>query len=187
MDMAVTFEAGGEGSVELLPLALSRPNEALTRARAVLAGEPGPLDASVARQAIGIVLREYGDIDAAVGELRIARQLARRAGSSSREADVLATLGVALVFAGRTRSGRNTLDAAVRQSTGHLRGRTLLRRGGALLLLGHHREALEDLNSRNGRSATWRPVRRGAPSPTSGEPRTCSTRTARNWSQRRPL
>ena len=147
MDMAVTFEAGGEGSVELLPLALSRPNEALTRARAVLAGEPGPLDASVARQAIGIVLREYGDIDAAVGELRIARQLARRAGSSSREADVLATLGVALVFAGRTRSGRNTLDAAVRQSTGHLRGRTLLRRGGALLLLGHHREALEDLNS----------------------------------------
>ena len=59
---------------------------------------------------------------------------------------MLATLGVALVFAGRTVSGRNTLDAAVRQSTGQLRGRTLLRRGGALLLLGHHREALEDLN-----------------------------------------
>jgi tetratricopeptide (TPR) repeat protein len=147
MDMAVPFDSGGGGPVELLPLALSRPNEALTRARAVLAGEPGPLDASVARQAIGIVLREYGDIDAAVVELRIARHLARRAGSTSREADVLATLGVALVFAGRTRSGRNTLDAAVRQSTGRLRGRTLLRRGGALLLLGHYREALEDLNS----------------------------------------
>ena len=57
---------------------------------------------------------------------------------------MLATLGVGLVFAGRTVSGRNTLDAAVRQSTGQLRGRTLLRRGGALLLLGHHREALED-------------------------------------------
>ena len=69
------------------------------------------------------MLREYGDIDAAVGELRIARRLARRAGSASREADVLATLGVALVFAGRTVSGRNALDAAVRQSTGHLRGR----------------------------------------------------------------
>ena len=147
MDMAVPFELASDGPVELLPLALSRPNEALTRARAVLAGEPGPLDASVARQAIGIVLREYGDIDAAVGELRIARHLARRAGSTSREADVLATLGVALVFAGRTGSGRSTLDAAVRQSVGHLRGRTLLRRGGALLLLGHHREALEDLNS----------------------------------------
>ena len=147
MDMAVPFELASDGPVELLPLALSRPNEALTRARAVLAGEPGPLDASVARQAIGTVLREYGDIEAAIGELRIARRLARRAGSAEREADVLATLGVALVFAGRTRSGRNTLDAAVRQSTGHLRGRTLLRRGGALLLLGHHREALDDLNS----------------------------------------
>jgi tetratricopeptide (TPR) repeat protein len=147
MDMAVPFEVASDGPVELLPLALSRPNEALTRARAVLAGEPGPLDASVARQAIGIVLREYGDIDAAIGELRIARHLARRAGSTSREADVLATLGLTLVFAGRTRSGRNTLDAAVRQSTGNLRVRALMRRGGALRILGHHQEALEDLNS----------------------------------------
>jgi tetratricopeptide (TPR) repeat protein len=145
--MAVPFELASNGHAELLALALSRPNEALSRARAVLASEPGPLDASVARQAIGIVLREYGDIDAAVGELRVARRLARRAGSASREADVLATLGVALVFAGRTRSGRNTLDAAVRQSTGYLRGRALLRRGGALRLLGHHREALADLNN----------------------------------------
>jgi tetratricopeptide (TPR) repeat protein len=147
MDMAVPSEPASDGPVELLPLALARPNEALTRARALLAGEPEPLDASVARQAIGIVLREYGDIDAAIGELRIARHLARRAGSTSREADVLATLGLTLVFAGRTRSGRNTLDAAVRQSTGNLRVRALMRRGGALRILGHHREALEDLNS----------------------------------------
>src|SRR6185437_13158650 len=108
-------------------------------ARKVLGDDPGLLEASIARQTIGIVLREYGDIDAAIGELRIARRLAHRAGSADREADVLATLGVALVFAGRTLSGRNTLDAAVRQSTGQLRGRALLR-------LGHHREALEDLN-----------------------------------------
>ncbi len=146
--MATPAELAGDGPADdLLPLALSRPNEALERARKVLADAPGPLEASIARQAIGIVLREYGDIDAAIGELRIARRLARRAGSANREADVLATLGVALVFAGRTVSGRNTLDAAVRQSTGQLRGRTLLRRGGALLLLGQHRAALEDLNS----------------------------------------
>lgn len=144
--MAAPAELDGDDPADLLPLALSRPNEALDRARKVLADDPGLLDASIARQTIGIVLREYGDIDAAIGELRIARRLARRAGSADREADVLATLGVALVFAGRTVSGRNTLDAAVRQSTGQLRGRTLLRRGGALLLLGHHREALEDLN-----------------------------------------
>lgn len=144
--MAGPGELDGDDPADLLPLALSRPNEALDRARKVLADNPGLLDASIARQTIGIVLREYGDIDAAIGELRIARRLARRAGSADREADVLATLGVALVFAGRTVSGRNTLDAAVRQSTGQLRGRTLLRRGGALLLLGHHREAQEDLN-----------------------------------------
>jgi tetratricopeptide (TPR) repeat protein len=147
MDMAATQELAGDRHADLLPLALSRPNEALKRAQGVLAGDPPPLDASVARQAIGIVLREFGDIDAAIQELRMARQLARRAGSAEREADVLATLGVALVFAGRTVSGRNALDAAVRQSTGHLRGRTLLRRGGSLLSLGHHDEALEDLNS----------------------------------------
>ena len=144
--MAAPAELDGDDPADLLPLALSRPNEALDRARKVLADDPGLLDASIARQTIGIVLREYGDIDAAIGELRIARRLARRAGSADREADVLATLGVALVFAGRTVLGRNTLDAAVRQSTGQLRGRTLLRRGGALLLLGHHREAQEDLN-----------------------------------------
>jgi tetratricopeptide (TPR) repeat protein len=144
--MGASAGLDGDDPADLLPLALSRPNEALDRARKVLADDPGLLDASIARQTIGIVLREYGDIDAAIGELRIARRLARRAGSAGREADVLATLGVALVFAGRTVSGRNTLDAAVRRSTGPLRGRTLLRRGGALLLLGHHREALEDLN-----------------------------------------
>jgi tetratricopeptide (TPR) repeat protein len=144
--MAADLDAVGTAPVELLPLALSRPNDALARARAVLAGNPPPLAASVARQAIGIVLREFGDIDAAVRELRTARRLARLARSADREADVLATLGVALVFAGRTTSGRNALDAAARQSTGLLNGRILLRRGGALLILGHHREALADLN-----------------------------------------
>jgi tetratricopeptide (TPR) repeat protein len=147
MDMAVTTGLASDGHADLLPLALSRPNEALQRARAVLAGDPSPLDASVARQAIGTVLREYGDIEAAIGELRIARRLARRAGSADREADVLGTLGVALVFAGRTVSGRNALDAAVRQSTGYLHGRMLFRRGAVLLILGRHSEALEDLNS----------------------------------------
>src|SRR5262249_60647351 len=85
--------------------------------------------------------------DAAVRELRAARRLAGRARSSDREVDVLATLGVALVFAGRTASGRRALNTAARQSTGLLNGRVLLRRGGALLVLGHHREALADLNS----------------------------------------
>ena len=145
--MAAPFELAGDGPVELLPLALSRPQEALERAHAVLAADPSVLDASVARQVIGTVLRETGDIDAAVRELRTARALARRTGSADREADVLGTLGVALIFAGRTTSGRNALNAAVRRSTGHLHDRMVFRRGAALLILGRHDEALADLNS----------------------------------------
>ena len=147
INMTVPAELASDGPVDLLPLALSRPNEALERARRVLAGDPGPLAASVARQAIGTVLREYGDIDAALVELRIARRLARHAGSDEREADVLGTLGVALIFAGRSVSGRNALNAAVQQSTGHLQTRMVFRRGAALLILGRHDEALEDLNT----------------------------------------
>jgi tetratricopeptide (TPR) repeat protein len=145
--MAAPFGLDGELGEDLLSLAVSRPNEALQRARAILASDPDPLAASAARRAIGVVLREYGDIDAAVHELRIARQLARRGGSSALEADVLGTLGVALIFAGRSISGRNALDAAVRQSTGHLKHRMLFRRGAALVVLGRHREALKDLNA----------------------------------------
>jgi tetratricopeptide (TPR) repeat protein len=131
---------------DLLPLALSRPHEAADLARAVLAEDPTPLQASLAHQAIGIVLREFGDIEAAVGELRSALQLARRSGSLEREADVLGTLGVALVFAGRTTSGRKALDSHVQRSSGLLLGRSRMRRGAVLLLLGLHREALADLN-----------------------------------------
>jgi tetratricopeptide (TPR) repeat protein len=145
--MTAPFELDGELGQDLLSLAVSRPNEALKRARTILASDPSPLAASAARQAIGLVLREYGDIDAAVHELRIARQLARRAGSSALEADVLGTLGVALIFAGRSISGRNALDAAVRQSTGHVNRRMLFRRGAALVVLGRHQEALKDLNT----------------------------------------
>ncbi len=136
-----------DGKSGLLALALSRPNDAMGQARAMLAARPGPLDASVAHQAIGLVLREFGDIDAAVRELRIALRLARRSGAPDREADVLGTLGVALVFAGQTTAGRNALNAAVGASSGLLRGRALLRRGACLLFLGLHAAALDDLNA----------------------------------------
>jgi tetratricopeptide (TPR) repeat protein len=134
-------------TADLLSLALSRPNDALVLAREVLARDPVPLEASIARQAVGIVLREVGDVDAAIRELRLARRLARRSGSPGREADVLATLGLALVFAGRTAAGRAALEAAVERSSGLLRGRVLLRRGGALHVLGDHRNALADLSN----------------------------------------
>ncbi len=130
---------------DLLPLALSRPREALVRARVVLAGRPGPYDASVAHQATSIVLRDFGDVEAGVRESRAALRLARRTGSAEREADVLASLGLALVYAGRTAAGLAAFDRAVQRSTGVLAARVLARRGVVLWALGRYPAALEDL------------------------------------------
>jgi CHAT domain len=130
---------------DLLPMALSHPREALAEARAVLNGRPGPYEASVAHQAAGIVLRDTGDVNAGVRELRAALRQARRTGSAEREADVLATLGLALAYAGRTADGLAAFDAALGLSSGVLTGRVLHRRGLALLEAGRHAAALDDL------------------------------------------
>ena len=133
---------------DLLPLALSRPREALARARAVLAGQPGPYAASVAHQAASIVLRDFGDVEAGVRESRAALRLARRTGSVEREADVLASLGLALVYTGRTTAGLASLDRAVqrsKRSTSVLAAKVLARRGAVLCNLGRYPAALEDL------------------------------------------
>jgi hypothetical protein len=89
----------GQGDVDgLLLLTLSRPHEALDRARGILAARPAPHEASIAHQAAGIVLRDIGDVSAGVRELRAAFRLARQTGSAERQADVLGSLGPALVY-----------------------------------------------------------------------------------------
>ena len=110
----------------------------------MLAGRPGPHDASVAHQAAGIVLRDYGDVEAGVRELRQALRQARRTGSAEREAEVLAGLGVALVFAGRTAAGLAAFEAAVRRSSGVLAARVRCRRAIIFVVLGRFPAALED-------------------------------------------
>jgi tetratricopeptide (TPR) repeat protein len=133
---------------DLLALSLSRPMQAQARARAVLAGQPGPYEASVAHQAAAIVMREFGDVEAAVRELREALRLARRTGPAEREAresDVLASLGVALVYANRTTAGLAALTRAAQRSTGPLSARVLVRRGQMLVTLGRYPDALDDL------------------------------------------
>ncbi len=137
-------EAGPHGVDDLLPLTLSRPQEALARARAILADHPGPYDASVAHQATGIVLREFGDVHEGVGELRCALRLARRTGLIEREVECLASLGVALVYAGHTAAGLAAFDRAVRMSRGVLTGHVLHRRALVLWTLGRHVAALDD-------------------------------------------
>lgn len=126
-------------------MALSRPREALATARAVLAGRPDHYESSVAHQAVGIVLREFGDVEAGVRELREALRLARRSGLAEREADVLATLGVALVFFGRTAAGLIALDRAFQRSSGVLAAQVQVRRAMMLYVLGRYPAALDDL------------------------------------------
>jgi tetratricopeptide (TPR) repeat protein len=113
-------------------------------ARAILRGQSNAYEASVAHQAAGIVLRDFGDVDKGIGELRGALRLAQRTGSMNREADVLASLGVALVFAGRTAAGLAAFDHALRLSRGALAGRVRYRRSIALLAVGQHAAALDD-------------------------------------------
>jgi CHAT domain-containing protein len=131
----------------LLALALSRPHDAIAAARAALAARPAspPYDASVARQAAGIGLRQIGQSAAAIRELRTALRLARASGRRDREVDVLATLGATLGRAGRGREGLAALDLGIRHSRGALTGRVLLRRADVLLVLGRYPDALADL------------------------------------------
>ncbi|MGW0816638.1 CHAT domain-containing protein, partial [Streptomyces viridiviolaceus] len=126
-------------------MVFAAPNEALARAEEVLDADPPPLHASVAHQVIGIWQRDFGDMRRALAHLRRARGLAARADSAEREADVLATLGVALVHSGRTRDGLAAFEQGVARGTGHTRARVLYRRAYVWWVLGRHGEALEDV------------------------------------------
>jgi tetratricopeptide (TPR) repeat protein len=152
----------------LLPLALSRPRDALLAARSVLAGQPSAYDASLAHQAIGIVLRDRGNLPGAVAELRTGVRLACASGQPEREADVQATLGLTLAWTGRSRQGLALLDRALDASHGGLAGRVLMRRATIFKHLGRFHEARQDLSRAlphlrragdtiwEARSLTWR-------------------------------
>ncbi|MGW8065373.1 CHAT domain-containing protein [Streptomyces ziwulingensis] len=126
-------------------MVFAAPNEALARAEELLGAAPAPLHASIAHQVIGIWQRDFGDTRQALAHLRRARDLAARADSAEREADVLATLGVALVHSGRTREGLAAFEQGVARGSGHTRARVLYRRAYVWWVLGRHGEALEDV------------------------------------------
>lgn len=130
---------------QLLLLAVARPQDALLAGRSVLAGRPSPYDASLAHQAIGIVLRDRGDLPGAIAELRRGARLARASGRPEREVDVQATLGATLAWSGRSQQGLALLDRAVEVSRGGLAGRVLMRRAIVLKDLGRFYEAHQDL------------------------------------------
>ena len=146
--MGAGTDQGGAPSGQVLdPLLLIpvNPGGAQARAREILAGDPAPYQASQAHQALGILLREWGDLDAGTRELRSALRLARASRSTDRQADVLAALGVALIYQGRSRRGIAALDSSLMLAAGPGNGHVLVRRGIALWVLGRHHEALDDL------------------------------------------
>ena len=131
---------------DLLPLALSRPHDALHAARSLLASQPSAYDASIAHQTIGIVLRDRGDLRAAIAELKSGVRLARESGQSNREADVQASLGGTLAWTGRSQQGLAILDRAVEGASGITVGRVLMRRANVLSEMGRFDEAHRDLS-----------------------------------------
>src|SRR6266700_347032 len=133
------------GILDLLRLASDRPRDALAKAHAILAAGPAPYEASVARQAIGMLHREFGELGAATAELGAAVRLARACPSEEREADVLATLGVTLTYRGQSGRGLAALSRSLELVSGEAAARVLVRRGIALWVLGRHAEALDDL------------------------------------------
>ena len=96
---------------------------------------------SIARQVIGIVLRDRGEMAPALAELRHALRLARAAGVVERVADVNATLGATLVMGGRTAQGLSHLDLARQGARGHALATVLTRRAYVLNMLGRDAEA----------------------------------------------
>jgi tetratricopeptide (TPR) repeat protein len=128
---------------QLLALALSRPQEALVRARTLLATRPPPVVAAVAHQAVAVVLRDFGDIQEALAEFRAALRATTRAGDAVRESDVRAAYGVALVLSGRSRRGLAQIDTATQATRGPAAGRIRLRQANALMHLGDYRAMLD--------------------------------------------
>ncbi|MFI7067316.1 CHAT domain-containing protein [Kribbella sp. NPDC050124] len=144
----------------LLPLAVSRPAEAVAAAGTVLEGTPDPRSASIAHQARAIVSRDNGRQDEAVAELRLALRLAKRSEEPERVADVQATLGLTLGLGGKPKEGLAALDQAIAKSRGVAAGRGLTRRGYLLRVVGRYDEALGDLRQaitllRRGGDQVW--------------------------------
>lgn len=131
--------------IALLPLALSRPHDAIAAARELLTAGASPADRSIAHQATGIALRQLGDMPGALRELRASVRLARTSGRREREADALASLGATLGRAGRSAQALATLDLALSNCKGARAGQVLVRRADVLLVLGRNAEALADL------------------------------------------
>lgn len=126
---------------ELLLHVFADPPVSRARAARELVPDPDPALASIGHQIIGIVLRDLGQTEDALHQLRTALRLARRSGDDERWADALATLGISLCSAGWIAEGLRRLDQAVSVLDGVPRGRALVRRA---YVTGHLLARFED-------------------------------------------
>lgn len=132
--------------VDGLPvMALSQPPEALRAAARVLESAPSPRDRALALQASGIALRELADNRGALRRLRSAVKAAESLGGAELLSDIRSSLGMTLVFAGRTAAGLRELDTALAGARGQASARILVRRGFALQIAGRPADAIHDL------------------------------------------
>jgi tetratricopeptide (TPR) repeat protein len=129
---------------ELPVMALSRPLDTKESASRLLNTSSDARERSYAGQALGIAMRELGDVSGAVKQLRQALADAATVGVS-RQADVEASLGGTLAYAGRSREALSLLNAAAGRVRGAAQARILVRRGLLLQILGHTTEAVADL------------------------------------------
>jgi tetratricopeptide (TPR) repeat protein len=129
----------------LLPLSMSHPSRALSLAWRVLATRPGPRDASIAHQAIAIVERDSGRVASALVSVRRALHHARHS-DDGRVADVLATMGTTLGYAGRTSEALRRLQAAELLTPPEQRPGLLVRRADVCYIAGRYGDALPDLD-----------------------------------------
>ncbi|MFC7361591.1 CHAT domain-containing protein [Nocardioides astragali] len=126
---------------ELLRTVFADPEASRAAALDTLVPDSDPAVSSIGHQVVGIVLRDRGDTDAALHELRTALRLARRSGDEERWGDALATLGGTLSMTGRVSEGLRKLDKAASVLRGVPRGRALVRRA---WVLGHLLARFED-------------------------------------------
>lgn len=132
-------------STDGLPaLAMSHPKEARRRAEEVLIRGGSALDQTYALQALGIVEREEGHTSRAIAVIRRGVAISRRNRLAAREADLQASLGGILSFAGRRAPALAAFERALAASDGDDRARVLVRRSGALLLFREFSGAIKD-------------------------------------------
>jgi tetratricopeptide (TPR) repeat protein len=127
---------------DLLELAIEDPGRGRAEAELLIASSPGALALSYAHQCLGIILREEGQTDRAILELREGLRAARATGSADRERDVRATYGGTLAYAGRTTEGLKQIDRALDGARGLVGATILMRKAGVLAVIGQTRAAI---------------------------------------------